>query len=391
MKFYRKYRRRREEEETLTAAKCGASQPNRKRKAASNIDFKQEEVAAESESDSSDEEDQTCLKCLSGGDASRLLLCDGCDSGCFHTYCLDPPLSSIPKGDWHCPSCAGETDSEKCVVCLSDGQPSRLLLCDSCDSGFYHTFCLDPPLSSVPKGEWNCPQCLGHDSDQICVNCRSGTDPSKLLLCDSCDGCYHIYCLFPPLRCIPQGDWHCPTCTEDRQRLSPNEELTCVVCRLKENRDSMVSCFSCTPGTFHRSCLDLPPPSPLPAEWCCERCSSMDVDTPDVVPASCCVICLSDIDEGSLVCCSTCESGRFHAACLGIGSITADHWRCSFCLAFRSEACSDACEPETSHEDRVSCLGCGELPPVSCHDPFGVWVCADCEASVLTLFELSNE
>lgn len=33
------------------------------------------------------------------------MLCDGCDEGCYHTYCLDPPLSSVPEGAWFCPCC----------------------------------------------------------------------------------------------------------------------------------------------------------------------------------------------------------------------------------------------------------------------------------------------
>lgn len=28
----------------------------------------------------------------------------------FHTYCLDPPLSTIPKGQWFCLTCLFDTD-----------------------------------------------------------------------------------------------------------------------------------------------------------------------------------------------------------------------------------------------------------------------------------------
>ena len=38
-----------------------------------------------------------------------MLLCDACGSG-WHTYCLKPPLESIPPGTWVCPRChAGGT------------------------------------------------------------------------------------------------------------------------------------------------------------------------------------------------------------------------------------------------------------------------------------------
>ncbi len=45
-----------------------------------------------------------CKICLSGIDDGEMLVCDGCD-GLFHCKCLDPPLTSIPEGDWFCSSC----------------------------------------------------------------------------------------------------------------------------------------------------------------------------------------------------------------------------------------------------------------------------------------------
>lgn len=37
-------------------------------------------------------------------DDEQMLLCEGCDLAC-HTFCCDPPLESIPKGDWFCDEC----------------------------------------------------------------------------------------------------------------------------------------------------------------------------------------------------------------------------------------------------------------------------------------------
>eukprot|EP01018_Ginkgo_biloba_P012371 Gb_05671 [translate_table: standard] len=49
---------------------------------------------------------QLCSICQYGGADNFLLLCDG--KGCsysFHTFCLRPPLLTVPEGDWLCPHC----------------------------------------------------------------------------------------------------------------------------------------------------------------------------------------------------------------------------------------------------------------------------------------------
>ncbi|CAH8832347.1 unnamed protein product [Trichobilharzia szidati] len=48
--------------------------------------------------------DTNCEVCQRPDDEAHLLLCDHCDRG-YHTYCLPTPLSSIPDGDWFCPDC----------------------------------------------------------------------------------------------------------------------------------------------------------------------------------------------------------------------------------------------------------------------------------------------
>ncbi len=43
-----------------------------------------------------------------------------------------------------------------CVVCHDGG---TLICCDRCDDA-YHLDCLDPPLKQVPEGNWYCPKCI---------------------------------------------------------------------------------------------------------------------------------------------------------------------------------------------------------------------------------------
>ena len=40
-------------------------------------------------------------------------------------------------------------------ICRQPGDDNRMLVCDLCDTG-YHTYCLDPPMSTIPKTGWKC-------------------------------------------------------------------------------------------------------------------------------------------------------------------------------------------------------------------------------------------
>ncbi|XP_028397957.1 lysine-specific demethylase 5A-like [Dendronephthya gigantea] len=53
------------------------------------------------------QDDYLCHMCSSGDDGQYLLLCDGCDAS-FHTYCLIPPITTVPKGEWRCPKCIAQ-------------------------------------------------------------------------------------------------------------------------------------------------------------------------------------------------------------------------------------------------------------------------------------------
>ena len=50
---------------------------------------------------------------------------------------------------------------------------------------------------------WRCLECI------VCEMCGKASDPSRLLLCDDCDVSYHTYCLDPPLHTVPKGGWKC--------------------------------------------------------------------------------------------------------------------------------------------------------------------------------------
>uniref|UniRef100_M4BP46 Uncharacterized protein n=1 Tax=Hyaloperonospora arabidopsidis (strain Emoy2) TaxID=559515 RepID=M4BP46_HYAAE len=54
-------------------------------------------------------------------------------------------------------------DEDNCRNCRTVHAKGRLLVCDRCDAP-YHTFCLNPSLSVIPKGEWFCSPCLADSS-----------------------------------------------------------------------------------------------------------------------------------------------------------------------------------------------------------------------------------
>ncbi|CAC19756.1 histone demethylase (H3-trimethyl-K4 specific), Lid2 complex subunit Lid2 [Schizosaccharomyces pombe] len=53
---------------------------------------------------------------------------------------------------------------EQCEYCGLDKNPETILLCDGCEAA-YHTSCLDPPLTSIPKEDWYCDACKFNISD----------------------------------------------------------------------------------------------------------------------------------------------------------------------------------------------------------------------------------
>lgn len=49
-------------------------------------------------------------------------------------------------------------------------------------------------------------------------------DGGKLIICDGCDGEYHLTCLQPALARVPEGYWECDDCI-DRRLLKAREDL----------------------------------------------------------------------------------------------------------------------------------------------------------------------
>ncbi|KAL5015035.1 hypothetical protein ScPMuIL_009305 [Solemya velum] len=121
-----------------------------------------------------------------------------------------------------------ETDHQDyCEVCQQGGE---IILCDTCPRA-YHLVCLDPELEEAPEGKWSCPHCEGEgiqeqEEDEHMEFCRVCKDGGELLCCDNCPSAYHTHCLNPPLKDIPDGDWHCPRCSAESLKGKVRKILT---------------------------------------------------------------------------------------------------------------------------------------------------------------------
>lgn len=62
------------------------------------------------------------------------------------------------------------------------------------------------------------------EEDAPCELCGKVGDDDKAILCEGCDGAFHIFCLNPPLVAIPEGDWFCSTCEGNQQHCEENME-----------------------------------------------------------------------------------------------------------------------------------------------------------------------
>ena len=47
-----------------------------------------------------------------------------------------------------------------------------------------------------------------------------------MLLCDGCDGGYHLFCLRPKLASIPDGSWFCTDCASEHDKATVAQPLT---------------------------------------------------------------------------------------------------------------------------------------------------------------------
>lgn len=154
-----------------------------------------------------------CVVCGSFGRGAEghLLACSQC-SQCYHPYCVNSKVRRAPSTVL-CPP-GTRTKSHLAHPCLGVvlwPNPRRVPNSHANPWGHprpcpgAHT--ATPPCPQITKvmllKGWRCVECI------VCEVCGKASDPSRLLLCDDCDISYHTYCLDPPLQTVPKGGWKC--------------------------------------------------------------------------------------------------------------------------------------------------------------------------------------
>lgn len=94
-------------------------------------------------------EDINCRSCDGVGDVANLIMCLLCGDH-YHGLCIGVPQHPGARAGWQCQSC------RRCQICrIPDQTEGRSLCCEQCTK-IYHTQCLRPVITSIPKYGWKC-------------------------------------------------------------------------------------------------------------------------------------------------------------------------------------------------------------------------------------------
>ena len=58
------------------------------------------------------------------------------------------------------------------------------------------------------------------DPDGVCMRCKNHPPDEHVLICDGCTSEWHMHCMIPPLTAVPAGRWQCPDCEEIAQAMA---------------------------------------------------------------------------------------------------------------------------------------------------------------------------
>jgi len=91
-----------------------------------------------------------------------------------------------------------------------------------------------------PSEEYSKLKEIRHGESDYCLVCDDG---GVLICCDECSGTYHLDCLDPPLKSIPEDKWYCPKCVQasvakkmrgETRKLGPAKTVSRIVSAKKK-------------------------------------------------------------------------------------------------------------------------------------------------------------
>jgi len=183
------------------------------------------------------QDDIVCQFCSSPHDEDELLLCDGCDDG-WHIYCLNPPLSCVPEGEWFCPKCLESrmVHSEVSLNSRIDATPHQTSDIQSVNASpseySFGSFVVEEhsalsvhDLTSDNSSD----QLLLNFIDEDCDHCFGLTGQGVLFQCFRCQKIWHFSCMENAY--FEAGRWHCSRCFNKKKNQKRRNQLDNVVVR----------------------------------------------------------------------------------------------------------------------------------------------------------------
>ncbi|XVF37001.1 hypothetical protein REPUB_Repub19eG0107200 [Reevesia pubescens] len=210
-----------------------------------------------------------------------------------------------------------------------------------------------------------------------CRHCGEKADGKDCLVCDSCEGMYHVSCIEPAVKEIPPKSWYCSSCTANGIE-SPHEN--CVICeRLNAPRTLRNNVAD---ENYNANCETF---TELEENSNCSIDNGLQLSSrrghPDV-----CNICKGEVEKGEkLRSCEHpyCPNKYYHVRCLTMKQLKSycSRWYCPSCLC-------RACLVDKDDDKIVLCDGCDAAYHIYCMKPprttvpRGKWFCRKCDAGI---------
>ncbi|KAK6115604.1 hypothetical protein DH2020_007873 [Rehmannia glutinosa] len=204
------------------------------------------------------------------------------------------------------------------------------------------------------------------DDAHTCQQCKEKADGRNGLVCDSCEGMYHLSCIEPAVKEIPTRSWYCANCTA--KGIESSHE-NCIACeRLNASR-----------SPFNEFVYD-----EITEEL--EETSNELATNEGSKRFPQCKACRTEVrnDEEYRICGhSFCPHKFYHVKCLTSKQLISygPCWYCPSCLC-------RACLTDQDDDKIVLCDGCDHAYHIYCMDPpraaipKGKWFCQKCDSGI---------